>query len=104
VVLKEPIGLPLGTLAIDQPDKNRPDYTITFIAKDGRKIVVGHICKATAAPAETPWFWTVEFHQRAHRTLPHQGFVADFDAAEAAWKWCWESADVPIKWPPSLRR
>ena len=60
-------------LTIDRPDKTRPDYTITFTAKDGRKVMVGRIFSAVAAPVETPWFWTVEFHQRAGRTPPHQG-------------------------------
>ena len=92
-------------LTIGRPDKTRPDYTITYIAADGRKTVVGRIFSAQAGtPAGTPWFWTVEFHQRAGRTPPHQGYVADFDAAQSAWRRCWGSADVPIKWPPALRR
>jgi hypothetical protein len=35
---------------------------------------------------------------------PSQGYVADFEAAKAAWKRCWESAEVPIDRPPALRR
>ena len=92
-------------LTIDRHDETKPDYTITFVAEDGRTVKVGRIFYAQAGtPAGTPWFWTVEFHQRGHRTPPHQGYVTDFAAAEAAWKRCWRSADVPIKWPPALRR
>jgi hypothetical protein len=47
--------------------------------------------------------WTVEHHQRAGPAGPYDGHAADFEAAKTAWKHCWESADVPINWPPALR-
>ena len=43
----------------------------------------------------------MDFRQRKGRSEPHQGHVQTEDEAKAAWKRCWESADVPINWSPS---
>ena len=51
----------------------------------------------------SPWFWTVEHHQRAGRAAPQQGRCDSLDEAKAAWRRCWDSADTPIHWPPSKR-
>ena len=91
------------TLSIVPNKFTQPDFTVFYTAPDGRKLPVGRIFKATAAPQETPWFWSVEFHQRANRVAPHQGQCEDLETAKAALKRCWESADVPIKWPPALK-
>jgi hypothetical protein len=91
-------------LTIRPNEFTQPDYTITYIADDGRRLAVGRIFRASAGvPAATPWVWTVEYHQRAGRAGPYDGHTADFEAAKAAWKRCWESADVPINWPRSVR-
>ena len=82
----------------------QPDYTVTLRADDGRALTVGRIFHAGAGvPKETPWVWTVEFHQRKGRAEPHQGNAASFEEATVAWKLCWTSADVPIKWPIALQ-
>jgi hypothetical protein len=84
------------------PNKfTQPDFTVFYTAPDGRKLNVGRIFRAAAAPKETPWFWSVESHQRYYRVPPHQGHCEDFESAKAAWKRCWESGDVPIQWPPA---
>ena len=46
------------------------------------------------------WEWNIEHHQRAGRSLPQWGTSEPLGGAMAALKACWESADVPIKWPP----
>jgi hypothetical protein len=90
------------TLTIAPNEFTQPDFEVFYTAPDGRKLSVGRIFHASAGTAkETPWFWSVEFHQRDKRTPPYQGYVADFETAKAAWKHCWESADVPIEWPPA---
>ena len=53
-----------------------------------------------ASPKATPWFWAMEFHQLEGRIPPHQGVAADRESAMAAFKRCWESADIPIRRPP----
>jgi hypothetical protein len=78
----------------------QPDYTVTFRANDGRAITVGRIFHASAGvPKETPWTWTVEFHQRKGRAEPYQGYTASFEEATVAWKRCWYSGVPPINWP-----
>jgi hypothetical protein len=82
----------------------QPDYTVTYRDDDGRALTVGRIFHANAGvPKETPWVWTVEFHQRKGRSEPHQGNAASFEDATTAWKRCWNSADMPINWPPALQ-
>jgi len=83
------------------------DYSVAFKAADGRELYVGRIFydpTARAGMDGDPWFWAVEFHQRPGRSQPHQGICEGEAAAKEAWCKCWESADVPIRWPPSLSR
>ena len=89
------------TLSIAPNGNTQPDFTVFYTAPDGRKLKVGRIFCATAAPKETPWVWSVDLHQRGNRVAPHQGHCEDFESAKAAWKRYWESADVPIHWPPT---
>ena len=84
-------------------DSDKPDYSVRYRADDGRELYVGRIFKSHGIK-DLPWMWTVEFHQRKGRAEPHQGHVLTEEEAKAAWKRCWESADVPIRWPPSLAR
>jgi hypothetical protein len=88
-------------LTIAPNEFTQPDYTIWYTDKDDRRLPVGRIFRARAgAPEEALWFWSVEIGQRAGRTPPHQGYAADEETASRAWKRCWQSADVPINWPP----
>jgi len=92
------------TLTIAANEFTQPDFTVFYTAPDDRKISVGRIFHASAGTAkETPWFWSVEFHQRDSRIPPYQAYVANFETAKAEWKRCWQSADAPIAWPPALR-
>jgi hypothetical protein len=66
----------------DNPD----DYTVH---DDDR--TVGRIFKASAAhPEGRPWMRTVEFHERKDRPGPHQGHVATFVDAMAAFRESWD--------------
>ena len=77
------------------------DYSVTYRDADETERDIGRIFKSYAGQSpETPWFWAVEFHRRKGRTPPHQGIVADRVSAMAAFKRCWESADIPIRKPP----
>ena len=56
---------------------------------DGERIV-GRIFRAEAGhPAETPWMWTILFHER-RAPGPHQGFAVNQEDAMAAFKASWE--------------
>ena len=56
---------------------------------DGERIV-GRIFRAEAGhPAETPWMWTILFHER-RPPGPHQGFAVSREEAMAAFKASWE--------------
>ena len=90
-------------LFLRRRDSDMPDYWVMYRADDGRELCVGRIFKPDAVKG-LPWMWTVDFHQRQGRAEPHQGHVLTEDEAKAAWKRCWESADVPIRWPPSLAK
>ena len=80
------------------------DYTVFYRHDDGRELSVGRIFLNNAlVTGETPWFWAMEFHQRRGRPEPHQGQVDDLEAAKAAWRKCWDTADGPTHWPPSMR-
>src|SRR4029078_2796225 len=93
------------TLTIAPNENTQPDYTVFYRAADGRKIEVGRIFHASAGTAkETPWFWSVEFHQRGKRVAPHRGYVADFETAKAAWKRCWEPAGAAKSISDNLNR
>ena len=78
-----------------------PDYSVIYRDDNyGAQLYVGRIFLARAGvPKETPWTWSVEFHQRAGRAAPHDGYEATEEAAKAAWKRCWESGNPPIYWP-----
>jgi hypothetical protein len=66
----------------DNPD----DYTV----HDGDR-TVGRIFNASAGhPEDTPWMWTVEFHQRQDRPGPHQGYVTTLVEAMAAFRESWD--------------
>ena len=81
---------------------SQPDYDVIHKDPDGRERSVGRIFHGTSGTVggATPWFWTVEHHQRRRRAAPHQGRCDTLDEAKAAWRRCWDSADVPIHWPP----
>ena len=69
---------------------------------DGRELTVGRIFRNHGlAGGERPWF---DFFQRQGRAEPRQGQVDTLEEAKAAWRKCWDSADVPINWPPSMQR
>ena len=82
-------------------ETKKPDYSVVYRAGDGRELYVGRIFESCGMKG-LPWMWTVEFHQRKGRPEPHQGHVLTEEEAKAAWKRCWDSADVPVRWPPSL--
>lgn len=67
------------------------DYSV--VCRDGdQEKDVGRIYWAeSGVPAETPWFWGVDFFERWCRVPPHQGFAESREAAMAALKRCWES-------------
>lgn len=77
------------------------DFSVVW-KEPGRERHVGRILYTENATAKGVgvWFWTVEFHQRGGREEPHQGNADSKEAAKAAWRRCWDSADVPVKWPP----
>ena len=84
----------------------QPDYSVIYKDPDGREFGVGRIYRDTTGTVggATLWFWTVEYHQRQGRAAPGQGQCDKLDEAKAAWRKCWDSADAPIHWPPSMRR
>jgi hypothetical protein len=83
----------------------RPDYSVIYRETDGRELTVGRIFLGRAGfPAGKPWNWAVQFHQCDGRDEPHDGYAATEQEAKFAWKRCWESADVPINWPPALQQ
>ena len=45
---------------------------------------------AVSSIHETPWMWTVEFHERLGRPGPHQGYTADLESAKQAFWESWE--------------
>jgi hypothetical protein len=86
-------------LTIERNEFKQPDFTIWYTANDERRLAVGRIFRASGEP-DVLWFWSVEIDQRAGRTPPHEGYEVDELAAMRAWKRCWQSADVPVNWPP----
>ena len=93
------------TLSIRPNGFIQPDFSVIWREPDGREMSVGRIFFSanTGGVPRPPWMWTVEYMQRKGRAEPHQDFADDREAAMAAFKACWESADVPIHWPPGLR-
>ena len=89
-----------------RPNEFSPtDFSVVWRDPDGRELHVGRIFfnANTGGIPRPSWLWTVEYHQRKGRTEPHQGFAGDREAAMVAFKACWDSADVPIHWPPGWR-
>ena len=68
-----------------------------------RALAIGFFHQPTRSPLSDlgAWDWNIEFHQRPGRAFPHWGTADTLEDAMAALKACWESADVPIKWPPA---
>ena len=94
-----------GAIVLRPNELTQPDYSVIYKDPDGRERSVGRIFLDNAmVSGQTPWFWSVEFHQRRGRTEPHQGQADDLEAAKAAWRKCWDSAETPIHWPPALQR
>ena len=94
-----------GTIVRRPNDFSQPDYSVVYKDPDGRELIVGRIFKNHGLAGGTrPWFWGVEFHQAQGRAKPWDGQVETLEEAEAAWRKCWDSADLPIRWPPALRR
>jgi hypothetical protein len=94
-----------GTIVLRPNDFGQPDYDVIYKDPDGRELTVGRIFRNHAlVGGERPWFWGVEFFQRKGRAEPQQGQVDGLEEAKAAWRKCWDSADTPICWPPSMQR
>jgi hypothetical protein len=94
-------------LALKPNNFMQPDYDLIYYEDDGRKLVVGRIFLAREtgpASTERPWSWLINLHQQPGRTPPCSGLAVTFEEARAACKRCWESSNVPLDWPPSLRR
>jgi len=62
---------------------NEDDYDVL-----AEGAVVGRIMKVHAAPAGSPWMWTLAFGQREDRT-PRHGYAATREAAMAAFAKSW---------------
>jgi hypothetical protein len=94
------------SLSLKANDLGPDDYSVIYRDPDGRALSVGRIFLYPSHGTEAlpPWFWTVEFHQREGRPAPHQGRSETLSAAMAAFRACWDSADVPVRWTPALPR
>ncbi len=86
------------TLTIVPNKFTQPDFTVFYTAPDGRKLPDGRIFKATAAPKETPWFWSVEFLQRRRCSL-RIGRRSRPDATLAAWIGLVLKQHSTFRWP-----
>ena len=83
---------------------SQPNYSVIYRHDGGRELTVGRIFKNHGfTGGAQSWFWSVEFHQTQGRATPHNGQVETLEEAKAAWRKCWDSADVPINWPPSMQ-
>ena len=79
-----------GTIVLRPIEEfTQPDYSVIYKDPDGRS--VGRIYRDTTGTigGATPWFWTVEHHQRQGRVALHQGRCDTLDEAKAAWRRCW---------------
>ena len=82
---------------------SQPDYSVIYRHDGGRELHVGRIFKDHGfVDGGGAWFWSVEFHQAQGRASPWYGRAETLEEAKAAWRKCWDSADVPIRWPPAL--
>ena len=89
-----------GTIVLRTNQFRQPDYSVIYTDPDGRKRVVGRIFRNHGmVGGGQPWFWGIDYFQRKGRSKPHQGQVDTLERAKAAWRRCWDSADVPINWP-----
>lgn len=81
-------------------------FAVIWHEGDGRSHTAGHIyySRSTGMTGRPPWFWSIDWFQRAGRAEPYQGHAETFEEALAAHKRCWNSADVPFRWPPSMQR
>ena len=88
-----------GHIVLRPNDFSQPDSDVVYKDPGGRELGVGRIYRDTTGTigGATPWFWTVEHHQRQGRASAAQGRCDTLDEAKAAWRKCWDSADVPIK-------
>ena len=94
-----PVYPPMGPNQI-----SRPDYSVIYRDDSGRQLHVGRIFKGHGfVGGGSAWFWGVEFHQAQGRALPFYGQVDTFEEAKTAWHKCWDSADIPIRWPPNFQ-
>jgi hypothetical protein len=82
-----------GQIVLRPNEFSQPDYCVIYKDPDGRELTVGRIFRNHGlAGGERPWFWGVDFFQRAGRAKLHQGQVNTLDEAKAAWRKCWDSS------------
>src|SRR5688500_2072161 len=70
---------------------------------DGRERDIGRMYRDTTGTVggASPWWSITNVGGRAE---PHQGRCDTLEEAKAAWRRCWDSAETPIHWPPSMQR
>ena len=78
-------GLILKRASASRPSGEWNEDDIDVLADSA---VVGRIFKATAAPAATPWMWTLAFGHHEDRTPTH-GYAETREAAMAAFAKSW---------------
>jgi hypothetical protein len=77
---------------------DQPDFNVVWRGPAGAR-AIGRIFRAQAGvPADTPWIWSVEFHQRQSRKEPHQGWSATREEAMTSFKVCWLSSPRQPTW------
>ena len=93
------------TLYRRRSDVGPDHFVIMHKDSDGRELAIGFIHQPMRSPLSSlgAWEWNIEFHQCAGRTYPQWGTADTLEDAMGALKACWESADVPIQWPPAIR-
>ena len=75
----------LKRAALSRPSGEWDDDDFDVLAD---RAVVGRIFKANAAPAASPWMWTLIFPHHEGRTPTH-GYAASREAAMAAFAKSW---------------
>ena len=93
-----------GTIVLRPNEFSQPDYSVIYKDPDERELTVRRIFHTTIAGNTPVWFGRWSFTSARAEPHPHQGPASTLNEAKAAWRKCWDSADVPIHWPPSLRR
>src|SRR5215213_8109323 len=86
-----------GAIVLRANEFSQPDYDVIYKDPDGRELGVGRIFRNDGM-AGRPWFWGLEFHQAQGRATPYYGQGETLEAAKAAWRQCWDSADT-LHWP-----